>query len=196
MSHPDPGSFAQRVQLSLRLLIQPTRGNFLAIARVSQGEWARSLVLCACATTVITATASKSLGVSTTPGYLVSTPILISLLALSWAAAAQAVSMRVLGRNRNVFDPLLYILATSCQFLLMGSFFLGLLPGSPILITGIPLIYSQLLLVLAVRAIGNTTLARATTVMIAAAVLGFVVALMSSWIIRGLPGFFERGYLR
>ena len=195
MSHRDSISLTRRAGLSLRLLIEPTRGNFRDIARAADGHWGRSLLLCSGATTGTIAAALTAAGIPIAQDFLASTPISITLLALSWAAVAQAVTTRILGRNHNVFDPLLYLSATSFLLLLLLSILLGILPGSPILISVLPLAYSQVLSALAIRAIGHTTLAKSVTVIFLADIVGFVLARMGSQIILGMPGFFERGYL-
>ena len=195
MSDSVRNPFVYRVGLLFRLLAQPTGRTLQEVTRASAGLWAPSLLIYVLGSTSAFALASWSHHSPMGPVSLLSTAFAFGLLALGWAGAAQAAFAYLIDKRINLFEPLLYLSATSLLVLLFAAILTSSLPSPIGPISLLLLLYTQVVVVLTIKTVGRTTTMRAVIVAAVASVLGFIAALMISAIIAGMPGFFERGFL-
>jgi hypothetical protein len=180
---------------ALRVLAAPNRGRFLAVARLSRGRWLGSLTVYVLGATSWSAITGLATGLPLWFLDLLPTAFLLGILALAWAAAAEISARRILGKGDDLFEPLPFLSSTSLLLLMYLSLLLSFLPGRLAQLSALPLAYTQVLVVLAIRAFRGTSLPKALLVAVTAAILGFVIAFMGWQLLGGMPGFFERGYL-
>ncbi len=154
--------------------------------------WAKSLLVVVSFLTLAVGVGSALLGAPVDPFGLLKTAVVSTTLVMGWAGGAHAALAYTTGTSKNLFEPLVYLASTSLLILFIASGILGFLPA-PIgpMATVASLAYSQFLVILAVRSIGRTSLAKAIIVTIVAAMASILVTFMLPRILFGLPNMIE-----
>ena len=185
----------ERLSLSFRVLVSPSRATFYHVNQASTGQWVKSLAIYALGVGLVTLFVFLLIGEEPEIVFILSTAYSFGVIAVAWAFACQGLTYYLLRHRPNLFEPLLYLASTALLLLLIGTALLSALPDPAALLSIIPLIYAQVIVVLAIRALGQTSATRAAAIAIGSALFAFVVTYSFTSIVSGMPGFFERGTL-
>ena len=189
------GDLNERALLSVRVAIRPTKATLSEVERASGGKWLVSLALYGLGVGLAVLLIFLLVAETPSAGFIVSTAFTFVVLALAWALSCQGLGIYLLRDRPNMFEPLLYLASTTLLLLFIVGGLLSVLPQPADLFSVIPLIYIQVIIVLAIRVVGKTSIARAVSIAAISALLALVVAFSLTSIVAGMPGFFERGTL-
>lgn len=185
----------ERALLSVRVALNPSVALMADIERASKGKWLASLALYGLGIGLSVLLIFLLIGKDPTVEFVLSASIGLVLLAFAWALSCQGLGIYLLRHRPNLFEPLLYLTSTALLLLFVVAGLLSVLPQPADLLSAIPLVYIQVIIVWAIRSIGKIGIVQAMAISVISDFLALVVAFSLTAIASGMPGFFESGTL-